>query len=452
MAATATYKYSVRDRSGKLISGSLEADSTAAVAAKLKHMGYAPVSIVATNTGMSREIKLPGFGGKVKLKNLAVMSRQFATMINSGLSLLRALDILASQTDNKELARVLGEVRNDVETGIALSTAMAKHPNVFPPLMVNMCRAGEVGGFLDSVLLQIAENFESEVKLRGKIKSAMTYPVVVFVISIIAVVGMLLFIVPVFVSMFDGMGGELPLPTKVLVWLSGFMKVAAPIGLVAFIVFMATWGKVKHDVRVRSVLDPIKLKVPVFGGLFQKIALSRFSRNLGTMLRSGVPILQSLEIVSATTGNGSSHEPAGATDDRLLGQRHRIDDHRALHADLQADGPGRLRRIRPAPLGFPTPGAHRRLCVSLPGRRHPPCSPAFPCRAITEIRPNRSLKPSGIRDDNTYVTAVTTRKGSPAARRGRKATGVRAGSGPRRAASVGPTGGRYQGCVRTAPN
>ncbi len=303
MAATATYKYSVRDRSGKLISGSLEADSTAAVAAKLKQMGYAPVSIVATNTGMSREIKLPGFGGKVKLKNLAVMSRQFATMINSGLSLLRALDILASQTDNKELARVLAEVRNDVETGIALSTAMAKHPNVFPPLMVNMCRAGEVGGFLDSVLLQIAENFESEVKLRGKIKSAMTYPVVVFVISIIAVVGMLLFIVPVFVSMFDGMGGELPLPTKILVWLSGFMKVAAPIGLVAFIVFMATWGKVKHDVRVRSVLDPVKLKVPVFGGLFQKIALSRFSRNLGTMLRSGVPILQSLEIVAATTGN-----------------------------------------------------------------------------------------------------------------------------------------------------
>ncbi len=303
MGATTTYKYSVRDRTGKVVTGSLDGDSTAAVAQKLKQMGYAPVSITAANSGMQREIKLPGFGGKVKLKHLAVMSRQFATMINSGLSLLRALDILASQTENKELAKVLGAVRNDVETGIALSTAMAKHPNVFPPLMVNMCRAGEVGGFLDSVLLQIAENFESEVKLRGKIKSAMTYPVVVFVISIIAVVGMLLFIVPVFVSMFDGMGGELPLPTKVLVWLSGFMKVAAPIGLVAFIVFMATWGKVKHDVRVRSVLDPIKLKVPVFGGLFQKIALSRFSRNLGTMLRSGVPILQSLEIVSATTGN-----------------------------------------------------------------------------------------------------------------------------------------------------
>ncbi len=303
MAATKTYKYSVRDRTGKLINGTLEAESQSGVANRLKQMGYAPISISEANAGMNREIKIPGMGDKIKLKDLAIMSRQFATMINSGLSLLRSLDILANQTENKALAKVLGEVRGDVETGVALSTSLAKHPNVFPPLMVNMCRAGEVGGFLDSVLLQIAENFESEVKLRGKIKSAMTYPVVVFVISIVAVVGMLLFIVPVFVGMFDGFGGELPLPTKILVWLSGMMKFAAPVGAVAFVAFMVAWPKVKHDIRVRSALDPLKLKLPVFGGLFQKIALSRFSRNLGTMLRSGVPILQSLEIVAATTGN-----------------------------------------------------------------------------------------------------------------------------------------------------
>ena len=303
MAATLTFQYSVRDRTGKIVNGKLEADSQATVVQKLKQMGYAPVSITQTNSGMNKEVSLPGFGAKVKLKDLAIMSRQFATMINSGLSLLRALDILSNQTENKALAKVLATVRNDIEIGQSLSASLAKHPDIFPPLMVNMCRAGEVGGFLDAVLLQIAENYEAEVKLRGKIKSAMTYPVVVFVMAILAVIGMLLFIVPIFATMFDDLGGELPAPTKVLVVMSGLMKVFAPVGFVGFIVFMVTWKKVKHDERVRAVMDPLKLKLPVFGSLSQKIALSRFSRNLGTMLHSGVPILQSLDIVAATTGN-----------------------------------------------------------------------------------------------------------------------------------------------------
>jgi type IV pilus assembly protein PilC len=224
-------------------------------------------------------------------------------MINAGLSMLRALTILAEQTDNKELARVLSLVGNDVETGVALSSSLAKYPEIFPPLMVNMCRAGEVGGFLDSVLLQIAQNYESEVKLRGKVKAAMTYPVVVLIMAVLAVIGMLLFIVPTFAEMFDTLGGELPAPTKVLVFLSEAMKILAPILLVAFIAFVVIWRKVKNTARVRNVLDPLKLKIPVFGALFQKIALSRFARNLGTMMSSGVPILQSLEIVSDTTGN-----------------------------------------------------------------------------------------------------------------------------------------------------
>ena len=303
MAATMTYEYSVRDRTGKVVSGKLDADSEAAVASKLKQMGYAPLSISKHKAGMKAEIKIPGLGGRIKLKDLAIMSRQFAVMINSGLSLLRALSILTDQTENKELARILGEVRNDVETGTALSAGLNKHPKAFPPLMVNMIMAGEVGGFLDTVLLQIAENYEAEVKLRSKIKSAMTYPVVVFVIAILAVVGMLLFIVPIFATMFEDLGGELPAPTKVLVFLSAAMKVMAPVGLVGLIVFFATWGKVKQKDAVRNVMDPLKLKLPIFGGLAQKIALSRFARNLGTMMRCGVPILQSLEIVSATTGN-----------------------------------------------------------------------------------------------------------------------------------------------------
>jgi type IV pilus assembly protein PilC len=249
------------------------------------------------------EVKLPRIGAKVSLKELSVVTRQFATMISSGLSLLRALTILSEQTENKELARVLGLVRGDVEAGQSLSSALAKFPKVFPPLMVNMCRAGEVGGFLDGVLLQIAANYEAEVKLRGKIKSAMTYPTVVFVIAIIAVIGMLLFIVPVFAKMFKQLGGTLPLPTQILVEISAVVRYGFPIIIIAIIAGVIVWGRVKHKESVRSIFDPLKLKMPVFGNLFQKVALSRFSRNLGTMLRSGVPILQSLDIVSATTAN-----------------------------------------------------------------------------------------------------------------------------------------------------
>ena len=220
-----TYAYAVRDRAGKMINGQLEADSPALVASKLKAMGYAPVNITEANAGMKREIKIPGFGNKVKLKDLAIMSRQFATMINSGLPLLRALRILSEQTESKELARVLGEVRADVEGGTALSVAMAKFsPKVFPPLMINMTKAGEVGGFLDSVLLQVAENYEAEVKLRGKVKSAMTYPVIVFIMAMLMCTAMLLFIVPIFAKMFTSLGGKLPLPTQLLMDTSNILK------------------------------------------------------------------------------------------------------------------------------------------------------------------------------------------------------------------------------------
>ena len=302
--STATFAYKARDSTGKVRTGTLDADNPAQVAGKLRAMGYAPVSVTAANSGLNREITIPGLGAKkVGLKDLAVFARQFATMINSGLSLLRALTILTDQTENKELARVLGEVRNDIETGSSLSVAMAKHTAVFPPLMVNMCRAGEVGGFLDMVLLQIADNYEAEVKLRGKVKAAMTYPVVVFIIAVLAVVGMLLFIVPVFVGLFADVGSELPAPTRLLVFLSGLMRYLAPLGVVALIAFAVTWPKVKLRPEVRNVLDPLKLKIPVFGSLFRKIALARFARNLGTMMKSGVPILQSLDIVSSTTGN-----------------------------------------------------------------------------------------------------------------------------------------------------
>lgn len=298
-----TFDYAVRDRTGRVVQGKLDAESEAAVAQRLVAMGYAPIKVSAANAGMKREITIPGFGKKVKLKDLAVMSRQFATMINSGLSILRALSILTEQTENKYFAQILTEVRNDVEAGNSLSSAMSKHVNVFPPLMVNMTKAGEVGGFLDQVLMEIARNYEAEVKLRGKIKSAMTYPTVVFVISILAVMVMLIFVVPVFGNIFKSLGGTLPAPTQLLVALSHAMKFLAPLGIIAIIATWQVYRRVKHKERVRRVIDPIKLKLPVFGNLFQKIALSRFCRNLGTMMHAGVPILQSLNIVGEAAGN-----------------------------------------------------------------------------------------------------------------------------------------------------
>ena len=299
----ATFDYQVRDRTGKVIRGRIEAESPSIVATKLKGMGYAPIAITQANSGLKTEIKMPGFGNRVKLKDLAVSARQFSTMINSGLSLLRALTILSNQTENERLGEVYASVRLSVEQGSSLSEALAQHPRVFPPIMINMTRAGETGGFLDQVLAQLADNFEAEVKLRSTVKSAMTYPVVVFAFALISLTAMLLFIVPVFANLFAGLAGELPLPTRVLVTLSNLLKTFAPVILLLMLIFAVVWSKYKNEARVRNVVDPLKLKMPVFGTLFQKIALSRFTRNLGTMIHAGVPILQALDIVADTTGN-----------------------------------------------------------------------------------------------------------------------------------------------------
>jgi type IV pilus assembly protein PilC len=303
-SATRTYEYAIWDANGKSVKGRIEANNPAAAAGRLKTMGMAPLSIAEVQTtGLGRELSIPGFGHSVKTKDLAIMARQLATMITAGLSLLRALTILAEQTESKPLAKALNYVRSDVESGVSLSEALGRHREIFPPLMLNMIKAGEVGGFLDRVLVSIAENFEAEVKLRSKIKSAMTYPVMVFCIAIVAVIGMLLFIVPVFSAMFANLGGTLPLPTRILVMMSTAMKWTAVPLLVLGIAFASWWRRHKNDEAVRERLDPLKLRTPVFGMLFTKVAISRFTRNFGTMLHSGVPILQALSIVGDTSGN-----------------------------------------------------------------------------------------------------------------------------------------------------
>ncbi|WP_324778100.1 type II secretion system F family protein [Microterricola pindariensis] len=302
---TKPFAYTGRNAAGKISKGKIDAVSSGAVAVRLREMGLSPVSIseAPAGTGLNMEINLGGLGGRVKLKDLAVASRQMATMIAAGLSLLRTLTILAGQTENKKLASTLDAVRSDIETGGSLSGSMAKHGEIFPPIMIHLVRAGETGGFLERSLEQVADNFEAEVKLVNTVKSALTYPVVVLIMALLAMVGMLIFIVPVFENMFAGLGGELPFATKILVVLSQAMVWIGPILLVLGIVFGIWWGKNKHTEEVRKVVDPMKLKLPVFGDLFKKVALARFTRNFSTMLGAGVPILQALAIVGETSGN-----------------------------------------------------------------------------------------------------------------------------------------------------
>jgi len=303
--ATVAYAYKGRDLAGKVVKGKVDAPTESAVAQRLRVMGVSPISIkeAAAGTGLNMEINLSAFEKGVKSKDLAIVSRQMATMISAGLSLLRTLTIITEQTENKKLAKIFDMVRSDVESGSSLSDAMAKHPDDFPPLMINLIRAGETGGFLEKSLESVANNFEAEVKLTGRIKAALTYPVVVLIIAVLAVAAMLIFIVPVFEAMFKQLGATLPLPTQFLVVLSHGMVYIGPIVVVGGVAFSLWWRKNKNQERVRKVVDPLRLKMPVFGELLKKVAVARLTRNLATMMGAGVPILRSLEIVGSTSGN-----------------------------------------------------------------------------------------------------------------------------------------------------
>jgi type IV pilus assembly protein PilC len=294
-----TYTYKARDRAGNQLTGTLVADNEALVLQRLREQGFTPLEVGKQGRGMNIELTKK----KVKLKELAVFSRQFATMVNSGLPILRALAILAEQTSNAELARVLAAVRLDVEQGASLSTAMQKHPKVFPDLYIAMVRSGETGGSLDDVLLRLAALLEGEVKLRGKIKSAMTYPIAVVALVVLIMSAMLLFVVPQFESIYSNLGGDLPLPTRFLLTLSNLFKAYWWIALLGVFVGRFFFKRWKKTAAGREAVDRAKLRAPVFGTLFHKTALSRFASTLAMLLHSGVPILQALDIVSDTVGN-----------------------------------------------------------------------------------------------------------------------------------------------------
>lgn len=298
----AVYTYKARSRGGEVVQDQIEGSDTMSVAAALRQQGLLVIDIKEQGVGQ-KDILEPF--KRVKLDDLVVFTRQFATMINAGLPIVRALYILSEQTDKGKLKETVDDVRKQVEAGLALSEALEKHPKVFSRLYVEMVRAGEIGGILDDVLLRVAGQLEKDQDLRRKVKSAMTYPTVVLVLAVLAASFMLIFIVPIFARMFEDLGGQLPLPTRVAMGLSSLLT--SPFGVLLYalliggVVFFLRWRKTENG---RKVVDPLMLRLPAkIGDIMQKVALARFARTLGTLSAAGVPILQALEITARSSGN-----------------------------------------------------------------------------------------------------------------------------------------------------
>ena len=305
MAVVQEFVYRAVDpRGGSVVKGTIEAASESAVTGKLKAQGLTPLEVtLKSNTGLNRDIKLPGATKTVSARTLAVFSRQMAGLINAGLPLMRTLAILIEQTDDKKLQPALVQVQADVESGSSFSAALARHPQTFPPLMLSIIKVGEAGGFLGSALGSIADNYQREAELHNKIRAAVTYPAIVLIIAIIGVLVMVTFVVPIFEGMFKGLGSSLPLPTQILVTISNNMWWMLPALVLVVIVALIWWRANRHTEQYRRFVDPIKLKMPVFGKLTTKIAVARFARNLSMMLNAGVPIIQALAIVGQASNN-----------------------------------------------------------------------------------------------------------------------------------------------------
>lgn len=296
------FQYTVRDNTGNVRTGTSDAESMDILKRRLSEQGFQVADVKQTARG-KKKTEGGGFG-KVKLKDLSIFCRQFSTMIDAGVSLVRALDVLGEQTENPKLKRILREIQTEVESGQTLSKAMQRYPRVFNNLFIGLIRAGEVGGVLEEALQRLSHFLEKDMELKRKVKAALTYPAIVVVVAILIVLGLCTFIVPKFIELFRDLGvKELPWMTQFLVDFSDFLKTRWYIGLAMVVI---GWLAIKYfgTTRVgRRVIDRMKLKVPVFGKLGHRIALARFSRTLSTLLVSGVPILQALETVAGTVGN-----------------------------------------------------------------------------------------------------------------------------------------------------
>jgi len=293
---TTTFDYKVRDQAGNLVVGKLDADSIPVVVTRLREMGYLPVSVQpAKGAGLKTEIVIPGFSDRIKPKEVSTFTRQFATMVDSGLSISRSINVLAQQVENKHFAIILRQIHDDLDAGLGLSASLAKHPKVFDNLYVSMVAAGEVGGSIDIVLKNVAVNLEKQVELNRKVKGAMTYPIIVVCVIAIIVTVMMVVIVPIFKKLFASLGGKLPGPTQLLITISNTLT-SWRVGLVLF----RRYIKTEKGMRV---WDGFKMKPPVFGPITRKAGLARFASTLSSLLSAGVPAMEALDITANAVGN-----------------------------------------------------------------------------------------------------------------------------------------------------
>ena len=308
------YKWEGRTRQGAAAKGEMEAPNEEAVIAKLRSQQVMASTVKAKN----RQIKLlAGFAQKVSERDIVIFTRQFATMIDAGLPLVQCLDIIIGQQDNKTFKKVLSDVKNDVEAGSTFARALGKHPKVFDQLFVALVAAGEVGGILDTILNRLGAYIEKSLKLKKRVKGALVYPMAVMAIAFIVVTILLIWVIPAFKTMFEDMGGQLPGPTQFVMDISQFMK------NYWWIVFPALFGAgygiktLLATERGQEVWDRFSLKLPVFGELLRKVAVAKFTRTLGTIITSGVPILDGLEIVARTSGNKTIEHAVLKTKERI---------------------------------------------------------------------------------------------------------------------------------------
>lgn len=294
--------YNVRDSLGRMHVGEIEADTRELVVERLRQSGYFVTKVESKASSPTVEQSIVLFD-RVTARDLSVLFRQFSTMIAAGMPLLKSLSVLAQQSEKKKLKITLETIRRDVETGSSLSQAVGRHINIFPPFVVAMIRTGESGGVLDTIMDRLAIHFENEHEVQQKVKSALRYPVIVLSFSVLVVIFMLTFIVPRFLDMFTSMNMEMPLPTRIIMGVSVFMQNYYLVILSCIILLGLLVKRYSKTSSGRVVMDRLLLKVPVFGDLILKSALAKCTRSLGTLLASGVPIIQAIDITKDIAGN-----------------------------------------------------------------------------------------------------------------------------------------------------
>ncbi|MBI2354973.1 MAG: type II secretion system F family protein [Deltaproteobacteria bacterium] len=325
------FNWEAKSKTGAVQKGVMEAAGVEVVEAQLKRYGFTGINIAEASKGFA--IKLPKFGGggKVETKELVIFTRQFATMIDSGLPLVQCLDILASQQENKTFKDILYKVKESVESGSTFAEALGKHPKAFDQLFVNLVAAGEVGGILDTILNRLAAYIEKAMKLKKQIKGAMVYPITIMSIAVIVVGVILVFVIPTFAKMFADFGGELPAPTKFVIALSNFLLKYIIVIIAAFFGLVTAIKKYYATAGGRKTIDRLALKAPIAGPLIRKVSVAKFTRTLGTMVSSGVPIMDGLEIVAKTAGNKIVEEA-------IYGVRQAISEGKTMAEPLAACG------------------------------------------------------------------------------------------------------------------